>query len=160
METINKNDAVRVGGNNALHTITGLPVFRRHTSFEANREIESAIVFYNEWQETPNGAKVECRNGLKYCVKNISAVTQTIEASEGVEEHEETITPENTKFNKWYFYPIMAKSDGLYIGNNKVAPLDYAVSLGENVIIYNINYTLQNHIPFDAIDGYVIPMTV
>ena len=54
MEPINKNDAVRVGGNNASHQVTELTVFRRHTSFEANREVESAIVFYNEWQETPN----------------------------------------------------------------------------------------------------------
>ncbi len=182
IQEIDLDDAVRVGGAEAVHPVTGLPVYRHHTSFEANRKLQIDEVFYDEWQVTDTGARVQEKFGLKYHVRNIieishlipevshvvPAVTHLDESGNVVvDEPEYTVvdtpeqtvidTPENNHFSKWYFYPLEARLDGLYANGTKIAGLDTPKAMGKDLIVYSINYTLANAIPFDAPSPYLIP---
>lgn len=152
---INKNDSVRVGGKDAL-TSSGLPMYRRFKSFEANREDEFILVWFEQWLESPTGEKLEFAT-KNYSTKNITEVSYIVpekghlQAATGHDENgvyvidvpekyiidkkEHTVITQekNTGFSDWYFYSIKKEMVGM--------------TIGKDLIVGSINQALIN-LPF------------
>lgn len=154
---INKNDFVRVGGDSAV-TASGLPMYRRFKSFEANRESESIVVWFEQWLESPTGEKLELVT-KNYIAKNSAEVYYIVPEKGHIVPatgHDDAITgeyvvdvpehyvvdkaeqkiitqPKKEDFNNWYFYPIAGQMAGM--------------TIGKDLIVGSINNNLKN-LPF------------
>lgn len=162
---IDKQDQVRVGGVSGIDPISGLPMFRRFRSFEANRDQEFIRTWYDEYLQYPTGVNT-VPMAKYYDVKNIIEVTAIIPAVGhtiaevghidpngneyiidtlesyvvDVAEHTVISVIGSNGFDNWYNYSLIAQMAGMHIGRD--------------IIVGAINATLAI-IPFDAPNGYV-----
>ncbi len=97
---INKNDQIRVGGPEGLDPISGLPMFRKLKSFEANRELEFIQVWYEEYLQYPTGV-------------NTTPVTKNYNVK--------NITDQSTGFDDWYNYTLTSQMTGMFMGRDIIA---------------------------------------
>jgi hypothetical protein len=121
------------------HPINDLPIFREFTGeIKTNRKKERVLtVFYEEWQELPNGKEV-FKLEKRYHVKDKPAITQEV-LIDGTEDQFETIiiTPATTKYTDW----LNMIPDG--------------TKTLEMIFEDAINLTLSN-LPIDFPDGAII----
>lgn len=129
-------DSIRVGGANALDTSTGLPMFRKYTTFEANREMEYINVFYDQWLESPKGNPIEIKTGRKYIVIDQQEINHTDEGGSIVID-----TPAFPMFTGWFNKIIKSEWNG--------------ARLGADVLVGAINKTLEE-MPFGIGDDYKV----
>lgn len=153
--TIVKNP-VRVGGANAVEPNSTLPMFRKFTTFEGSLIDEYIRVYYEQWLES-NGTKLE-RITKCYIVKDIAEVSHIVlgdaNATPPTEDTTVIDTPAYLPFSEgWYYKKVKATAQGLSIGGVIIAPLDYEINFGKDMIVAVINATLIA-IPFDAKNEY------
>lgn len=143
-------EPIRVGGANATYGETGLPMYRRFLGFEGGREAENINVFYEQYL-LAGPSKLEMQNKM-YVVKDIAEIGHWSNAETPIWVVD---VPAYNAFSEgWYFKKIAAKSDGLYIGGVKIAPLDTELNFGKDLIVAVIDATLAA-IPMDAQSGYI-----
>jgi hypothetical protein len=147
---------VRVGGVNAVEPNSTLPMFRKFTTFEGSLVDEYIRVYYQEWLES-NGVKLEQVTKC-YLVKDVPEVSHVVPGDPNATPptQDETVidTPAYLPFSEgWYYKKVKATAQGLSIGGVVIAPLDYEINFGENMIVAVINMTLVA-MPFDAKNEY------
>jgi hypothetical protein len=153
---ITKNP-IRVGGAEAVDSASGLPMYRKFTNFDGGREQEQIRVFYEEYLMSEEA--ILNRKLKHYIVKDIAAqghwnIGNPEAVPPTVDEFVETVAAYPAFSEGWYFKKIVAKSDGLYVGGVNIAPLNYELNFGEDLIVAAINATLQA-MPFAAENGYI-----
>jgi hypothetical protein len=136
---------VRVGGPNEVEPISTLPMFRKFISFEGSLEKEYIVVYYEEWLESGT-AKLELK--LKsYIVQDIPEIGHTIPGDPNTtppttDEYVVDVPAYNSFSEGWFYKKVKATSNGLSIGGNIIAPLDYELNFGKDMIAAVINATL------------------
>lgn len=174
---------VRVCSATAVEPNSQLPMFRQFITFEGSLEQEYIKVYYKEWLEsgtvklqqvtkcycvkdllevghtvpgTP--AKLEVGhtvpgdpNAVPPTVDTYVIDTAAVAATPDVYVIDKAVVPEFS--GGWYFKKVKATSNGLSIGGNIIAPLNYEVNFGKDMIVNVINMTLIA-MPFDAPNEY------
>ena len=143
-------EPVRVGGDDATYNGTGLPMYRKFIGFEGGRQSECIQVYYEQYL-LAGTHKLEEKT-KSYIVKDVpeQGHWSTDEVPVWVVD-----VPAYPAFSEgWYYKKIAAKNDGLYIGGIKIAPVDYEVNFGQDLIVSIIDDTLIT-LPFDVESGYV-----
>lgn len=135
---------IRVGGADAIEPTTGLPMYRDHTTFEANYKARYIKVWYNQWLVS-NGVKVQEKSGRHYLVIDIPQLTHVIPGDPNADPPtEDSIIVDSPA------YPMFTGWQNKLIIQGWVG-----ARLGEDIIIGAIKTTLIN-LPFDVEDGYKV----
>lgn len=148
---------VRVGGINAVEPNSQLPMFRRFTTFEGSLDIEYIKVYYEEWLEA-NGIKVN-HITKHYMVKDCEEISHVVVGDpNATPPTEDQIIIDQAVYPAfslgWFYKKIKATASGLSIGGVIVAPLDYELDFGKDLIANVINQTLVA-MDFSVPNGYV-----
>lgn len=148
---------VRVGGINAVEPNSQLPMFRKFITFEGSLEQEYIRVYYEQWLESGT-AKLELKTKC-YIVKDVAEVGHTILGDALAEpptvDEYVVDTPAYNAFSEgWFHKKVKATSNGLSIGGTIVAPLDYELNFGKDMIAAVIDATLTA-MAFDVVSEYV-----
>lgn len=174
---------IRVGSATAVEPNSQLPMFRQFITFEGSLEQEYIKVYYKEWLESgtvklQQVTKCYCVKDLLevgHTVSGSPAVTElghtisgdpnatppTVDtyvidrpAVAAIPDTYVIVSPAVPEFSTgWYFKKVKATSNGLSIGGNIIAPLNYEVNFGKDMIVNVINMTLIA-MPFDAPNEY------
>lgn len=154
---------VRVGDGTNLEPNSQLPMFRKFNTFEGSLDNEYILVYFDEWLESGT-AKLE-RKTKHYIVKDVpevghfeNFVLPDPEADPPVEFYEGdwvVDTPAYPAFSSgWFFRKVKATAQGLSIDGVIVAPLDYELDFGKDMVVAVINGILQE-LPFDVENGHI-----
>lgn len=143
---------VRVGGVDSVDPDTQLPMFRQYITFEGNRSSEFIRVYYNQYLKGANGSILNFVSKC-YLVQNLPEKNHIGEPDVNGDSTVIIDTPANTGFTDWFFLPIVAKADGLYINGNKYSSIDAPLCLGRDIIVGAINYTLKM-LPHNVADNH------
>jgi hypothetical protein len=174
---------VRVGSTTAVEPNSQLPMFRQFITFECSLEYEYIKVYYKEWLESGTAKlqqvikyyTIKDLMEVGHTVPATPAITEightvpgdpnaippTLDTyvidSPAVDAVPSTYVIDNAavpEFSQgWYFKKVKATSTGLSIGGNIVAPLNYEINFGKDIIVNVINMTLIA-MPFDAPNEY------
>lgn len=176
-------DPVRVGGITAIEPNSQLPMFRKFLTFEGSLEQEYIKVYYIEWLESGtvklqqvtkcytvkdllevghNTIGTMAIPEIGHTIKgDPNAVPPTLDiyvidipAVAAVPSVYIIDKPAVSEFTAgWYFKKVKATSTGLSIGGNIIAPLDYEINFGKDMIVNVINMTLAA-MPFNSPNEY------
>ena len=174
---------VRVGGATALEPTSQLPMYRQFITFEGSLEQEYIKVYYREWLESGTAklqlvTKYYSVKDLAEVGHNTIAVPAMPEIGHTIPGNPNATPPTVDTYvidipavaaipstyvidkaaipefsTGWYTRKIKATSTGLSIGGNIVAPLNYELNFGKDMIVNVINMTLAA-MPFDAPNEY------
>lgn len=149
MSAITK-EPVRVGGAEETYNGTGLPMYRKFIGFDGGRESECIQVYYEQYLLAGTHKLEQCVKS--YIVKDITEIGHW--SSDEVPVWIIDIPAYPAFSDGWYFKKISAKNDGLYVGGIKIAPVDYELNFGKDLIVSVIDQTLIA-LDFDIQNGYI-----